>query len=252
MKCVLSSKIDKIWIIDHSPASHPEYRLPDDDRIEYVKRRNSGYGSGNNYAIERSISRGYKYHIVLNPDVYWEDDVVGKLAEFMDANPDVAQAMPRVYYPSGKMQYQARLLPTPADLFFRRVCRRINSKRHVEEYEMRHAPMDKVLDVPFLSGCFMFLRNDVLKVTGGFDERFFMYHEDMDLTRRLHKEHRTVYFPDVWIYHNLERASSKSFKLFLTHIASMWRYFNKWGWFHDRERNRMNRKAIEDASRLKR
>lgn len=245
LACVGASSIDKLWIIDHSPENCKDYELPADGRIVYKRARNRGYGAGNNIAIKESIKEGFKYHLVLNPDVYWEGDIISELIGFMDARPDVALVMPRVYYPDGEFQYQARLLPTPADLFFRRVNKNFNRERHVDRYELRHADWEKIIDAPFLSGCFMFLRNEVLKNEGGFDERFFMYHEDMDLTRRLHRHHRTVYYPGVSIFHNLERASSKSTRLFFIHIASMIKYFNKWGWWRDRERNVVNAATLE-------
>ena len=244
LACVLSSSVDKLWIIDHSPAKCLDYKLPDSDRIVYKRARNRGYGAGNNIAINESIKEGFKYHLVLNPDVYWKGDIISELIRFMDANPDVALVMPRVYYPDGEFQYQARLLPTPADLFFRRVNKNFNRERHVDRYELRHADWDKIINAPFLSGCFMFLRNEVLKEIGGFDERFFMYHEDMDFTRRLHSRGRTVYYPAVSIYHNLERASSKSLKLFFIHVVSMLKYFNKWGWFSDPKRDEVNNATL--------
>lgn len=74
-----------------------------------------------------------------------------------------------------------------------------------------------------------------------FDGRFFMYFEDFDLIRRLHKVGRTVYFPDVEIVHDHAAESYKSRKMLLAHIRSAVRYFNKWGWIFDRERKLWNR-----------
>ena len=61
-----------------------------------------------------------KYHIVVNPDIYFEEGTIESLTEYMDNNPDVGQIMPKVFYPNGELQYLCKLLPTPSDLIFRR------------------------------------------------------------------------------------------------------------------------------------
>ena len=110
---------------------------------------------------------------------------------------------------------------------------------------MRSSGYDKIMNVPYLSGCFMLLRTKALQKARLFDERFFMYPEDIDLTRRIHRDYLTVYFPHVTIIHNHEHASYKSLKMLLVHIVNMCRYFNKWGWFVDKERDAINAIAIK-------
>jgi GT2 family glycosyltransferase len=98
----------------------------------------------------------------------------------------------------------------------------------------------KILHVPYLSGCFMFVRNSVFSDVGKFDERFFMYPEDIDLSRRIAEKYETIYFPKVTVTHRHEQASRKSFKMFCIHLSNMVRYFNKWGWFFDQKRKKIN------------
>jgi GT2 family glycosyltransferase len=90
----------------------------------------------------------------------------------------------------------------------------------------------------------MFLRASVLRKTGGFDERYFMYLEDVDLSRRIGRVARTVYYPTVCITHAYQKGSYKSSVLLRRHIRSAIRYFNKWGWFFDAERTDVNRAAL--------
>jgi GT2 family glycosyltransferase len=71
-----------------------------------------------------------------------------------------------------------------------------------------------------------------------------MYFEDWDLSRRMHKKYNTIYFPKVSIYHGYESGANKSISLFITFIKSAIRYFNKWGWFVDRERVAINKAAL--------
>lgn len=91
----------------------------------------------------------------------------------------------------------------------------------------------------------MFLRTNILKKVGLFDEKFFMYLEDTDLTRRIHKVAKTIYFPYVHIYHEYGKGSYKNFKLLYYHIDSAIKYFNKWGWFFDKERDFINKTTLK-------
>lgn len=90
----------------------------------------------------------------------------------------------------------------------------------------------------------MLFRMSALKQVGLFDERFFMYAEDIDITRRMHARFRTVYYPGATIVHDHARASYRSGRALRTHIVNMIRYFNKWGWIGDRERDQFNRETL--------
>ena len=97
--------------------------------------------------------------------------------------------------------------------------------------------------VPSLSGCFMFMRVDVLRKIGGFDERFFMYAEDLDLSRRIGTVSDTIFNPNIIVMHGYDKGSYKSWKLLRFHIFSVFKYFNKWGWFFDSYRKDINKKC---------
>jgi hypothetical protein len=106
------------------------------------------------------------------------------------------------------------------------------------------------MNIPYLSGCFMFFRTKALQDVGLFDERFFMYMEDVDLSRRMHSKYKTIFLPTVSIYHEYEKASYKNFKSLKMHLKSSIQYFNKWGWFIDKERKKINIKALQDINKL--
>ena len=74
----------------------------------------------------------------------------------------------------------------------------------------------------------MMFRTSVLKKTGGFDERYFMYFEDADITREAKKYSRVVYYPDAVVSHVWNRDSKHNFKLLAIHIHSMLKYYWKW------------------------
>lgn len=90
----------------------------------------------------------------------------------------------------------------------------------------------------------MFMRVSVLKQIGGFDERFFMYAEDLDLCRRIGEVAKTVYYPKVFVYHEYAKGSYKNKKLLKYHIQSVVKYFNKWGWVFDNKRRLVNQRFL--------
>ena len=114
-------------------------------------------------------------------------------------------------------------------------------------FEMQASDYNKIMDVPYLSGCFMFFRVSALREIGLFDERFFMYPEDIDITRRMHERFRTVFYPEVSVIHNHARQSYVSFKMLKVHIVNIIKYFNKWGWFFDKERKRINNEIMANG-----
>ncbi len=244
---ILRYSFDQLYVIDNS--SNDSLRIVEkrSDKIRYIHSANIGYGGAHNIAIREAITIGAEYHIVLNPDISFDAEVISKLKEFADRNLNAGWIMPKVKYPDGRMQYLCKLLPSPADLFFRRFLPVSWGMKRARRFEMIDSGYDHVMNVPFLSGCFMFLRVSALKQVGLFDERFFMYGEDIDLSRRMHKCFKTLYYPDVTIIHHHEAASYKNLRMLFVHIRNIIKYFNKWGWFFDSERRKINRKVIREC-----
>lgn len=234
----------KLYIVDNSPTDEIQ-ELCRDKRIKYIfNNANVGFGAGHNIAIKKSLNLS-KYHLVLNPDIYFEKGELEEIYGFMELNDDIGGVMPRVLYPDGSIQHLCKLLPTPCDLIFRRFLpfKSLKEKRN-NFYELQFTGYEAI-DVPCLSGCFMFIRTEVFKRVGLFDERFFMYLEDFDLSRRINRHYRIVYYPKAVVYHRYEKGSYKNLKLLKYHIESAIKYFNKWGWFFDKERNLTNRRTLE-------
>ncbi|MET6989546.1 glycosyltransferase family 2 protein [Sediminicola arcticus] len=237
----------KLFLIDNSYSD----RLRDiatDNRIDYFHNpSNPGFGTSHNIAILKAIDLKSKYHLILNPDIYFDKEVTNTLFEYGEIHPNIGLMMPLVLYPNGSIQHLCRLLPSPSGLFFRRFFSKFNFVKKIKEKsELKFTGYNKIINVPYLSGCFMFCRTEVLSEIGGFDERFFMYMEDVDLSRRIHKRYNTVFYPNVKIYHNFEKASFKNLKMFKYHIISAIKYFNKWGWIFDIERIKINRQCLKN------
>lgn len=206
---------------------------------------NRGYGAAHNVELRRSLETpGVDYHLVINSDVRFEPDVIERIVGHMDANPEIGQLIPRTIYPDGTPQAVVRMLPTPLDVFARRFLSRKIAALRNRRYLLEFWDHKSEADVPYHQGSFMFFRLDALRRVGLFDERFFMYPEDIDLTRRVHRCYRTVFWPGVCIIHAHRAESYRSRRMLWVHMVNMARYFNKWGWFFDPERRRVNRRLL--------
>lgn len=229
-----------LHVLDNSPAPlvNPIFIHP---RVHYVfNNANLGFGAAHNraIAIEGKVS---DFHLILNPDISFGPDVIPHLVSVMQPNPEVGALMPRINYPDGALQRLCKLLPTPVDLIFRRFIPIKSVQAAINRrYELHNLPQDKLVDVPTISGCFLMVRTELLLRLGGFDERYFMYLEDVDLVRRIGDVARVVYDPRVSVIHAYAKGSYRNKKLLGYHIQSAIKYFNKWGWFFDSDRRGRN------------
>lgn len=251
LNSVLNSPVERLFIVDNS--SNDDFKVLEErsERIKYFHNDNNiGYGGAHNIAIREAIKMGAKYHVIVNPDIYFEKGIIEQLSEYADTDESIGWVMPRVVYPDGELQYLCKPLPTPMDLIFRRFVPQNWFKKSKERFELRHFGYDKELNVPFLSGCFIFLRLAAIENVGGFDEHFFMYGEDIDLSRRVHSQYKTMFYPNVTIVHAHMKASYKNRKMLKVHIMSIVKYFNKWGWLFDSERRRVNKELMNSIKAL--
>lgn len=238
--CVDCKLINTLFIIDNSP-SKTTFNFDRYPFITYIKtNKNIGYGSAHNIALSKILNKS-DYHFVLNPDVFFSPESMGLIIKRMELEGNVGQLLPRVCNPDGTLQYLCKLLPNPADLFLRRFFNKIKLTKN---FDLRSSGYNQEMNVPFLSGCFMALRVLALREVGLFDERYFMYAEDIDLTRRIHKKFTTLYYPGATIVHEHAKESFKSFKMLIIHIVNVVRYFNKWGWFFDSDRCTINKRTL--------
>ncbi len=186
--------------------------------------KNIGFGSAHNKILDKINS---KYHIIINPDIFIDYDVVKAMADYMDSNDDIGIIAPMVKYPDGRIQ----ILPKRDPKFKYLLSRRISLdflKKYRDEYEMAERGADDTYDIEFASGCFMFIRTEMLKKVCGFDERFFLYFEDADLSRKIRRFARVQYNPQFYVYHSWQRAGANNLRLFFIQVLSMFKYFAKW------------------------
>lgn len=240
-----SSFYIKIYIIDNFPGGSFSAGFLQRDVI-YIASTNVGYGAGHNKAIEKIVSDD-GFHFVINPDIEFDYLTIDKMIKKMIVNPSYCLIGPRLVGSDGGEQCNTKLIPTPLNFLLRRLPAFFLSslfRGYMSKFEMNEYDKNQPLFVPYLSGCFMLFRNSSLRSVGLFDEKFFMYPEDVDISRRFFEFGDVVFLPEFEVMHAWEGASRKSFKMFLIHITNMVLYFNKWGWIFDRNRKDLNRRVI--------
>ena len=191
--------------------------------------KNSGYSGGNNLVLDQINS---DYHLVLNPDVVLQPDSLWRAVDYMSVNPDVALLSPRVV---GNAGYSHVIKTYPDCLTL--ALRYLNSatlnhyfSSRLAHYQCVHLDSEVDDSVELVGGCFIFIRTLVFKQLHGFDERFFMYFEDYDLSLKARDFGRLAYFPEVKISHSGGGVGRKALTHHLYFSASAIKFFMRYGW----------------------
>jgi N-acetylglucosaminyl-diphospho-decaprenol L-rhamnosyltransferase len=191
---------------------------------QILSRRNLGYGGGANLGAQATAS---EYLLVCNPDVVARPGAVRTLAALLDSSEEVGLVGPMLLELSGVVYPSGREFPgigeaighgflglfwggNPWTLRYRRIGQ--------EQHRAREAD--------WVSGAFFLVRRKVFDEVGGFDERYFMYVEDVDLCWRLHRAGWVIrYEPSAEIVHEQGLSASRvPYRMLVEHHRSMWRF----------------------------
>ena len=183
---------------------------------------NLGFGRGHNEILKRISS---EFHMVVNPDIQFTPEVVSKLTAFMCRYPEVGIVTPKIRNADGSEQFLPKRDPKFSYVIFSKF-------RPFYFFRDEYTRADEVFNRPtrILSstGCFFMIRTDMFRKVNGFDEQFFMYFEDADLSRRVRKKSVIVFYPNAFVYHAWKRDNTRSFRGIKIFLISMLKYFWKW------------------------
>ncbi len=214
-----------LYILDNSPTNLLKEKIKGKN-IEYVySKENIGFGRGHNRILEK-LNKESKYHLILNPDVSFNPQILEKLISQLKKDTQLSMIAPKIVYPDNQLQYTARKYPTVLELFYRFTG---IFKKYTNHSEYRNYDLEKLFYPDFIQGSFMLFKTKDLIDLQGFDQRYFMYMEDIDICRRIDQsKKKKLYFPEVQIIHTHKKGSSKNLRLFFIHISSIIKYFTKW------------------------
>ena len=221
----------KLYLIDNNSKENQNSFFEDNEFIEYIKiGKNIGFGAAHNKIIDQ-IKDKSNFHLILNPDVFFKEQVISNLIKVLKNDQLLSMIAPKVLFPDGAHQFSCRRYPKISELLARRFSK---IEPLVKKKVFKGKYRDKNLQEPFyadyLTGCFHLYKTEDFVKLGGFDERYFLYMEDVDICRKIDQiGKKKLYYPKEEIVHVLKQGSSKSLKLFFRHTSSAIKYFLKWG-----------------------
>ena len=221
-----------VVVNDHQPGE-PVEQLAAGADLFLANSDNPGYGRAVNRLVVR-LGQLPDYIGVLNTDLSWESGTFETLLAWLQKHPQVSLAVPQILDEKGTPQKLCKQNPTVLGLFSRRFLpdwlKPTWLKRYDRWYVMADQNYEEVFEAPYLSGCCMLIRTEAFRRCGGFDERYFLYLEDADLTRGLAREGRCVHLPVASVVHGWGRGNYRDFSLVVVNLISAWHYFRKWRW----------------------
>ncbi len=179
----------------------------------HANRYPMGFSENHNKAFKRSSGQLF---CVMNPDIRINEEVFAELHACLQ-DETVGLAAPLVVGPNGVTEDSARRFPTP----LRILCKALGGC-----WGSNYATKDETVFPDWVAGMFMLFRREVFEKMGGFDERYFLYYEDVDLCARLKLQgYKVVLSPVAKVVHYAQRSSHRDLKYFKLHQASMLRFF---------------------------
>ena len=174
-----------------------------------------------------------EYLLIINPDNMMPSDALEKMLDVLQKHPDVGIVGPALIHPDGSVRPSARSFPTVLDLLRKRFSP--NHWQAKYEESARTLVKNDRREVDWLVGACVLINTDFFRSLGGFDERFFLFFEDIDLCRRVRlKGKKVLYLPHMHVLDRRMRLSGSSIfsllrrKTTWIHVLSAIKYFWKW------------------------
>lgn len=198
-------------------------------QLQFIQNgANLGFPKANNIGMK--LAKG-EYLLLLNPDTKLEPDNLEIMMQFMRARPDVGIATCKLMKPDGTLDVACRRSePDPKVAFYRLSGLQFLFPKKFGAYNISGSDVNTESEIDACVGAYMFMSRECYNRTSGFDERFYMYGEDLDLCRRVREIGLKVwYYPKTTCLHFKGQSSKKAPQksLYAFHDA-MWLYYDKW------------------------
>jgi len=206
---IIITVVDNASTDDTVNVLETEYR-----KINLIKSNtNLGFSAGNNLALKKSNA---DYIMLLNSDMELTEKSknIDSTIEYLESDRNIGMITPKLLLSNGKLDPAChRGEPSLLDVFFyfsgfEKLFPKI---KFFTKYHMLYKDFSTMHEVDAVTGACMLMKNDILEKIGYFDERFFMYSEDMDLCRRFRLAgYKIIYYPDVEIIHHKYKSGLSS------------------------------------------
>ncbi len=222
----------EIFVVDNASVdgsvTYIRQRFPEIILIE--NSENLGFGRANNIALKRVCG---KFVVLINPDTVVQEDTFEKLLAFFEQQPDAGAATCKIINPDGSFSVDCRhSIPTPSIAFWKVIglSKLFPRSKFFARYNLTYLDPDQTYPVPAISGSFMMIKKEVLDQVGFFDERFFMYCEDIDLCHRINQTPFKIYYvPTSQIIHYKGESTRKdNLDYVVTFNKALYQFFQKY------------------------
>lgn len=193
--------------------------------------QNTGFGGGHNRALQECDT---ELHLILNPDAVLAVDALSVGLSYLEAHQETVLISPYAENPDGSQAYLCKRYPSVLDLFIRGFVPeslRFNAAARLARYECQDfSATEATQNVPIVSGCCMLLRTSALRSINGFNENYFLYFEDFELSLTVAALGSIDYLPDMRIVHHGGMASRKGLRHIGMFCKSAFAFFMHNGW----------------------
>ena len=181
-------------------------------KIQFINNsKNVGFARANNQGAK--IASG-EFLLFINPDTIMIEDAVEAMLGYIRSDSSIGILGPKVLNPDQTTQFSCRKFPTVWSGLFNRyslMTRLFPNNRYSKDYLMLDYDHNSICSVDWVSGCCMMMSESTLKKTGGFDENYFLFIEDVDLCRVIKEQGlRVVYFPNAKIFHKISSSNARA------------------------------------------
>ncbi len=176
---------------------------------------NLGFAYGNNVGIKHAIKEGADYIMVLNNDTFLNKNILIELMRVVETNDQIGIVGPKIYFAKGYEFHKNRYKKDDRGKVIWYAGGILDWKNliwyHRGVDEVENGQFDKIYETDFASGCCMFVKKEVFKKLGFFDEKYFMYYEDIDFNIKAKKSgYKIIFVPSALMWHKNAQSSGGS------------------------------------------
>ena len=197
----------KLYVIDNNEDTIDKeyfYKLVNQyglTNFEYIfNNKNLGISKGNNQGIQKSLENNFKYTLLLNNDIYFDENCIKDTIEFASVN-NIDALVPKIYYAGTNKIWMAggKISKIKGTTVHRGELEEDTNQYNITEF-VEYAPT-----------CYMLINNNIFKNIGIMDERYFVYYDDTDFVYRMNKYgYKITYYPDILVHHMVSFSTGGS------------------------------------------
>lgn len=195
----------EIVVVDN--GSEKVLTLKDEQHVNLIRlEENTGFTGGYNAGIKKALENGASYVMVVNNDTIVDPELLRSMITVLDSDKKIGVTVPKIYFAKGHEFHKDRYKNDELGKVFWYAGGHIDWAHarsiHRGVDEVDHGQYDVLEEISFATGCCMLFKREVFEKIGFFDDRYFLYFEDADMSERVRRHGYTIYYvPKAVLYH---------------------------------------------------